>query len=699
MKTNTRYKILSALVIWVVTSVLVGVGVQRYWLGEIEDRTWDWRVRSVAKASDHDPKIVLVMIDQTSLEHFAREEKIFWPWPRSLYNPLLFFLKKAGAKAVAFDMLFTESSTYVADDKEFADAVSGSLPVVSAVAFRTTGEPVRDAGYMKLYSRQEQSAEKIAPYILPGTSSEFVSAALPIDELLQSSAAFGNVSSQADDDQIFRRVHPAGYLRATPVLSLPFAMHSLLNSSEGLRSYLSEVSLPDGALLLRFHGPAGTYKTFSFHAITSSWVAMEAGESPAVPLEEFKDAYVLVGANAPGLLDLRSVPFPGNYPGVEYHATALDNLMHRAFFRDVPQYIVTAISVVALALVIASGLFLPVWNVAVAIGEVLLWIGACVGAAHLGWWMTMVIPFIGMGVAVLATAVVQYQVEGRRHRFIRNAFQYYISSEVIEKLVSDPSTLRLGGERRELTIFFSDIQGFTGISERLPADRLVQFLNRFLSEMSSIVLEYGGTLDKYQGDAVIAFWNAPVEVADHQRQAIGAALRCQERLRELAPEFEREFGIQVRMRIGIHTGVVSVGNFGSSKRFNYTMIGDAANVASRLEGVNKVFGTTIIASDVTREPISGDFKWRKLGSVRVVGRKEPIVVYHPVGIVADYRSDEVLSAHERALGMFERGELPEARAAFEKLGDDSVAKAYVARIDKVSRDDKSFDAVWELSEK
>lgn len=699
MKTNTRYKILSALVIWVLTSVLVSAGVRWYWLGEIEDRTWDWRVRSAARATDHDPKIVLVMIDQTSLEHFAREEKIFWPWPRSLYNPLLFFLKKAGAKAVAFDLLFTESSTYVADDKEFSDVVGSSLPVVSAVAFRTTGEPVNDAGYMKLYSRQEQAAEKIAPYILPGTSSEYVSAALPIDELLQSSAAFGNVSSRADDDQIFRRVHPAGYLRATPVLSLPFAMHSLLNSGEGVRAYLSEVSLPDGALLLRFHGPAGTYKTFSFHAITTSWIAMEAGEAPAVPLDEFKDAYVLVGANAPGLLDLRTVPFPGNFPGVEFHATALDNLIHRAFFQDVPQNVVILISVAALALVIASGLFLPFWNIPIAVGQILVWVGACVGAAHLGWWLTMVVPFIGLAIAVLATAVVQYQVEGRRHRFIRNAFQYYISSEVIEKLVSDPSTLRLGGERRELTIFFSDIQGFTGISERLPADRLVQFLNRFLSEMSAIVLEHGGTLDKYQGDAVIAFWNAPVEIVDHQRQAIRAALRCQERLRELAPEFEREFGIQVRMRIGIHTGVVSVGNFGSSKRFNYTMIGDAANVASRLEGVNKVFGTTIIASDITREPIANEFTWRKLGSVRVVGRKEPIVVYHPVGMVADRQSDKVLSEHERALRLFEQGNLVEARGAFEMLGDDSVAKAYIARIDKVSRDSRSFESVWELSEK
>jgi adenylate cyclase len=313
--------------------------------------------------------------------------------------------------------------------------------------------------------------------------------------------------------------------------------------------------------------------------------------------------------------------------------------------------------------------------------------------------MPMVLPLLGMVGVLVATLVIQYQVEGRQHRFIRNAFQYYISAEVIERMVADPSTLSLGGERKELTIFFSDIQGFTGISERLPPDKLVQFLNRFLSEMSAIVLEQGGTLDKYQGDAVIAFWNAPLEIKNHQARAVEAALRCQKRLGELAPEFERDFGISVKMRIGIHTGIVSVGNFGSSKRFNYTMIGDAANVASRLEGVNKVFGTPIIASEATKTAIDREFIWRRLGDVRVVGRKEAISVYQPMDTIAVEGSDRLLSLHNEALELYEREDLLAARKRFEDLGDDAVARAYISRIDAMIGREGSFKRVWDLTEK
>jgi adenylate cyclase len=699
MRTNSRYKFVAATVIWGVFSALTAIGISQSWLGEIENRTWDWRLRSVSAWSKPDPKIVIVMVDQTSIEHFARYEKIFWPWPRSLYSPLLDFLHKAGAKAVAFDLLFTETSTYVDDDKEFARVVAANIPVVSAVALRSSGDEASEEEYALFAERQKALENRISPYLLSSSPMRFESAALPFEDLLRSSAGFGNVSSRSDDDQIFRRVTTAGYVHTTPVLGLPFAMHSLQEDPTGVRAYLSKVALPDGTLLLRFFGPAGTYKTFSFHAITASWLALTEGRDPAVSLAEFKDAYVFVGANAPGLLDLRTVPFPGNYPGVEFHATTLDNLLHRSFFQRVPDYAAVGVTLCALGVVILTILFLASTQLPVALLQLGAWIAGCFWLAYAGWWMPMVLPLLGMVGVLVATLVIQYQVEGRQHRFIRNAFQYYISAEVIERMVADPSTLSLGGERKELTIFFSDIQGFTGISERLPPDKLVQFLNRFLSEMSAIVLEQGGTLDKYQGDAVIAFWNAPLEIKNHQARAVEAALRCQKRLGELAPEFERDFGISVKMRIGIHTGIVSVGNFGSSKRFNYTMIGDAANVASRLEGVNKVFGTPIIASEATKTAIDREFIWRRLGDVRVVGRKEAISVYQPMDTIAVEGSDRLLSLHNEALELYEREDLLAARKRFEDLGDDAVARAYISRIDAMIGREGSFKRVWDLTEK
>jgi adenylate cyclase len=330
---------------------------------------------------------------------------------------------------------------------------------------------------------------------------------------------------------------------------------------------------------------------------------------------------------------------------------------------------------------------------------IVVWIGACYGAAHLGWWVVMVAPLAGLIFVSIATGVLQYQLEGRQHRFIRKAFRQYMSPEVIEEIVKDPSKLRLGGERRELTILFSDIQGFTGISERLPPDQLVQFLNRFLSEMSNIILESGGTLDKYQGDAIIAFWNAPLAVEDHRARAVRAAMACQQRLHELGPEFERNFGVRPRMRIGIHTGVVSVGNFGSDLRFNYTMIGDAANVASRLEGINKVFGTYVITSEATRDATVPGVVWRKLGSVKVVGRAEPVVVYQPVNSAVDLDLVSNLTTYDDALSRFEVGQTREAHALFESLSDDPVSVAYRARIERMMGSGVVESPVWDVKEK
>jgi adenylate cyclase len=299
----------------------------------------------------------------------------------------------------------------------------------------------------------------------------------------------------------------------------------------------------------------------------------------------------------------------------------------------------------------------------------------------------------------LAAALWQFQLEGRQHRFIRHAFRQYISPEVIERIVADPKMLQLGGERRTLTILFSDIQGFTGISERLAPDALVQFLNRFLSEMSDIILKAGGTLDKYQGDAVIAFWNAPLEVAHHEQRAVDAALECQRRLQQLAPEFERDFGISVRMRVGIHTGSVSVGNFGSKQRFNYTMIGDAANVASRLEGVNKVFGTSIIVSDSTRRGVSDGTTLRRLGAVKVVGRQEPIEIFQPLDVVRDAALVKLLPTYHDALRLFEEGRLDEALREFQRLPDDPVSRAYCGRLERQQSSGWSGESVWDVKEK
>ncbi len=699
MSTDKK-RIQGGLAIWIGVFALVVTLMRGGVFQSFENASWDWRVRAIARASSHDSRIKVVTIDQSSLEYVSKEMGLAWPWPRSIYGPVLEFLHRAGARGVAFDLLFTEPSNEVGDDDAFAQSVGGTLPVISAVALQKGTMEESPEAQVLFRERQMEDKDAIEPYLRGPKRPRYSAGALPIVPLLKASAGFGSVTSTADEDQIVRHTQPGAYLNDVPVLSLPFALYATVHKQLGADPELMSRQDPQGEYLIRYFGPAATYDTYSMSAILSSAIRLSEGKEAKVSPTEFTDSYVLIGGSAPGLLDLRAVPFEGAYPGVEVNATILDNIIHRSFLRHAPFGYAIAIAGGSLLFSTLAGLLFKRGGLAAQVLVMLGWIGGCFAAAHLGWWLPMIDVVAGMFFIGIATGVLQYQIEGRQHRFIRNAFRYYLSPEVIEQIVQDPSSLRLGGERRELTILFSDIQGFTGISERLSADQLVQFLNRFLSEMSTIILESGGTLDKYQGDAVIAFWNAPLTVTDHRERAVKAALQCQARLRELASEFERNFRINVRMRIGIHTGVVSVGNFGSDQRFNYTMIGDAANVASRLEGVNKVFGTSVIVSESTRREGALSVAWRKLGRVKVVGRNESIEIYQPLDVAAESTLVGELSLYHDALSSFEAGKLTEAQSIFEKLSsDDPVRAAYLARIARMVAQGGAESAVWDVKEK
>ena len=329
----------------------------------------------------------------------------------------------------------------------------------------------------------------------------------------------------------------------------------------------------------------------------------------------------------------------------------------------------------------------------------------------MGHWLPLVVPTVTTAVVALVSLFFVYRLEGRDRRFLRHAFGHYVSPEIINEIVQTPDKLTLGGERRELTILFSDIAGFTSISERMEPTKLGVFLNLFLSEMTDIILASGGTIDKYEGDAIIAFWNAPVDVVDHQAKGVLAALRCQERLAELGDRFTREFDAQVIMRVGLHSGAVVVGNFGSKTRFNYTMIGDAANLAARLEGVNKVFGTRILVSEATQQAArqftlqaeQGRFSWRYVGRIRVVGRKEPVPVYEPVSRTLQPATFEHLALYEQALTAFEGGEINQSFEIFTRLQElDPVAASYLRRIKQLMAEGvggAGYDPVWSLDSK
>ncbi|PWB67634.1 MAG: hypothetical protein C3F14_01590 [Deltaproteobacteria bacterium] len=318
-----------------------------------------------------------------------------------------------------------------------------------------------------------------------------------------------------------------------------------------------------------------------------------------------------------------------------------------------------------------------------------------------GYRLPLVAQEAAVSLSLLGALGVNYATEGRQKRFIKSAFRQYLSPDVIERLIAHPELLKLGGERRTLSVFFSDLQGFTSIAEGMDPEALTALLNEYLSAMTDIVHEEGGTLDKYVGDAIIAFWNAPLDQPDHALRAARAAVRCQERLAELRPVFRQKSGKDLFMRIGLNTGAAVVGNLGSRSRFDYTILGDAVNLASRLEGINKQFGTQVLASETLRSALGEGIAAREISRVAVVGRKEPVRVFEllPPGAIA--AREKTLSAFAVGLREFYAGRFSAALESFlpiEKTDPPAAAYARKCRV-LIDHPPERWDGVWIMAEK
>lgn len=412
----------------------------------------------------------------------------------------------------------------------------------------------------------------------------------------------------------------------------------------------------------------------------------------------FKDKYVLFGFSAPGLLDLRSAPVAGVYSGVEIHATLLDNFLSGDFIRAVPTaFTVPSVFLFAVLLGwLASVLRSPLAITGNSAAGILLPAGLGLAGYNAGYWLPIVVLEVTAVLTIGFTLLANYATEGRQKRFIKGAFRQYLSPAVIDQLISNPERLKLGGERKVLSIFFSDLQGFTTISEGLEPEQLTALLNEYLTAMTDIVMEEGGTVDKYEGDAIIAFWNAPLDVREHERRTVRAALRCQAKLAEMRPSIQKRIGKEMLMRIGINTGPAVVGNLGSQTRFDYTMLGDAVNLAARLEGANKQFGTFTMISADTRRQIGPDISVRELARLAVVGRSEPVTVYEPMPPEAYQAGKTLYERFAQGLALFYEGKFEAARQVFASIrAADPAAAAYVRKCDELIKNPPGeWHGVW-----
>ncbi len=501
----------------------------------------------------------------------------------------------------------------------------------------------------------------------------------PIPPLLAAAGALGNVQSRPDADGIYRRVSLVLPFKDKWLPSLGFAAFHRFGNPGPLRFapgalHVGDLAIPldgQGQFLLKFRGPSRSHKRFSAANVIASESRRQHGQPPIYPPADFAGKWVLVGLTAPGLLDLKASPVSAIYPGVEVHATLLDNLLRGDFLRPVPGWVMWAGTLVLSVVMVLVVLFFSrlLTTLAGFAALTLIYLGLVVAAFHFGWWADPVLPGVALALSFGLAAAFSYGTEGRQKLYIRRMFGQYMSDSVINHLLEHPEKLQLGGERRRVTLFFSDLAGFTTISERLSPETVVGLLNDYLSAMTEIILDEEGTVDKFEGDAIMAFWGAPLDQPDQAARACRAALRQQAALKELNRQFAGLNLPPLAMRIGLNTGDAIVGNLGSAKRFDYTVIGDTVNLASRLEGVNKFYGSHIMASETTAAECTRTVEFRELDLVAVKGKEQAIRVFEVLGLTGELEPELIKARRDfaQALELYRQGRFPEAGAGFEAI--------------------------------
>jgi adenylate cyclase len=536
-----------------------------------------------------DGRIVILAVDNESLAKLGQ-----WPWPRKLFADTLEKLNAAPPRVLAFDILFAEPSRYgMGDDSALAQSVEAlDYPIIFPV---------------------EANNLFLAKEDLP-TADFFVE---PISVLTESpKVTLGQVNIVVDKDGVVRNapLEVRGRQSGKIYKSLPY---------EAVAQ--SGLNIPQAATLklvnrIVYAAPAGSIRTVPF------WRAAE-GEAG----ELLKDKIVFLGVTAPDLHDTRLVPFgkENEMSGVEIQANVANMLLQGYRVNSLPKaYNALWIIFAALLPALFFGFFKRlrwafIMSAAAGLGQIIIVValfqaGIAVNIVHLtlAWFISMFGQF-----------AYRYFVGEREKHQLKDIFSRYVSKEVVKEIMKDPTKVRLGGEEKTITVFFSDIRSFTALSEHTPPVKLVEILNRYFTAMTGEVLSHKGVLDKYIGDAIMAFWGAPIDDPEQADHAMAAAVSMSKKLKKLNEEFVKEGRDPINIGMGLYLGPAVVGNMGSELRLNYTAMGDTVNVASRLEGLNKEFKTQIIVGESLKNKVKTPYDWKSLGSVQVKGRAEPVNIF------------------------------------------------------------------------
>jgi adenylate cyclase len=718
----------------------------------MELKTYDLRFlsRGIEKP---DPRVVAAVLDERSLDEVGR-----WPWPRAKFAEILGILDRDGAKVVAFDIGFIEPDEnnnlrLIQElDNELRDL---KLENEGLNAFLKKRRLLADNDRLLAESMHRVDLRTVLGYFFYMSQSFLDYELTPeqvetrLDHIRKSKYPLIIYDLEALDFQPFRTAYApepnlsilhdaatgAGYFNMEPdpqdgiVRTMPLmyrcgtevyaplsiqAVWNYLDRPQlmvkvapyGIRGIrIGDNFIPTdemGYMRINYLGPERTFPHYSLSDVLQE----------KLPQGTFQDKIVIIGASSIGIGDIRNTPFSssGEYPGLEIHATVIDNIL-KGNYLSKPKWATIFDVMAIIVLGLLTGLVVPRLSAIKAIlSAAVLFVSYILLSRWLfvgfGFWVNMVYPLLAILLVYTALTVYHYLTEERERKKIRGAFSYYVSSSVVNEMLKDPSRLKLGGDKKELSVLFSDIRSFTSLSEGMTPEDLVHLLNEYLTVMTDIVFKYEGTLDKYIGDAVMAIYGAPLEQSDHPQRACASALEMMEGLKSLNEKWINEGKPPLDIGIGINTGMMMVGNMGSEQRFDYTVMGDAVNLGSRLEGANKSYKTHILISESTYARVRDEFVCMELDSVRVKGKNLPVRIYELVSRKAlPSRDMEAIARFHEGLQWYKAQEWDRAIHVFEGVNamDQTLyaAQLYIQRCRDLKADPPGpgWDGVYTMTTK
>jgi len=659
--------------------------------------TWHLKLSNSLYTHDNPSEdIVILSIDERSISAEPIGLGKFNDWRRTYYADVIDKLNEAEVKVIGIDLLFSEKSKDIPQEeinKIFIKTIIHPDEAEKGVFAETFNKYHKDKDHPDDLALKDSLAENV---ILAGgvqakkqenknfvfNINDLTKTIFPLSLLVDSySEQVGIIQVVQNIDSLVRKI-PLTILDENKEEYNAFSLKIAQKFNEKLDT--SEIPLEDGYMLVNYFGTPYSYNYISFRDVFYD----------NYNFPDFKDKIVLIGVTTTkAAQDSFNVPtnVDVSMPGIEVHANAIQTILDEKYLQN--QSMLSQIITISIVSIVGTLIF-TFLNIWIGIGCILLFIVGYTGLAHLayrnGTILNMIYPYAAILFSYIASIIYKYFIELKDKIYVQGAFKRYLSPNVMNEVLKNPEMLELGGTKREITVFFTDIAGFTSIAEKMNPEKLIELVNEYLSAMTQVVLKNEGTLDKYVGDAIVAFFGAPISQEDHAKRACNTALEMRSVLVDLHKKWKQEEKPLLDFRVGVNTGNAIVGNIGSENRFDYTIMGDEVNLGSRLEGVNKKYGTKILISEPTYNFIGDAFITREVDIIKVKGKDKPVAVYELLarkGELAE-TGEKLLEKYNNGMKLYKERNFKEAHLAFkealEVYAEDKMSELYAVRCEILS---------------